>query len=72
MMSEWIPCSERMPDAANGCVLVTALNQMSSGTKYKTVETAWTDDDKWVSTVPIDEVIAWMPLPKPYEGGDNA
>ena len=66
-VSEWIPCSERLP-SEQGQYLVTtyAYNDYYyvdtlSFHKGKFYET----DDEWGDIVDND-VVAWMPLPKPY------
>ena len=80
-MSEWIPVTERMPDNYDE-VLVTVIveNSIFKGDKKRIVETAgWFSDGNgggdWSSV--WDEyrvagirtkVVAWMPLPKSYEG----
>ena len=68
-MSEWIPCSERMPEFSTE-VLVTMewgdRHVMSVEWDSQTNELAWEDtiqNFRW----DFDNVIAWMPLPKPYE-----
>lgn len=71
---EWIPCSERLPDKAFGC-LVTVMD----GDPYTEIEFEnvlpyhvgydsgrWNDADG--EEIPF-EVIAWMPLPKPHREG---
>lgn len=68
----WIPCSERLPDKAFGC-LVTVMD----GDPYTEIEFEnvlpyhvgydsgrWNDADG--EEIPF-EVIAWMPLPEPYK-----
>lgn len=61
----WIPCNERLPEK-NGNYLVTV--ESSDGTasiKYQTVEhygPEWLHDEGKKR-----KVIAWMPLPEPYE-----
>lgn len=78
-MSEWIPVTERMPDTYDE-VLVTIIVKDWNKEK-RCVETAgWFSDGNgggnWSSV--WDEyrvagirtkVVAWMPLPKAYEGG---
>ena len=61
---EWIPCSERLPEAGQvvivsdnrGDVYEYTMNPLSVN-KYI--------DDKW--TFMGHEILAWMPLPKPYK-----
>ena len=71
----WIPCSERLPEEAFGC-LVTVLDcEPSTQTDFENIlpyfvgydgET-WNDADG--KEIPF-EVIAWMPLPQPYKESD--
>lgn len=51
----WIPCSERMPEK-DGYYLTT--------TCYRQVYCDFWNEDHFDRT---EAVIAWMPLPKPYE-----
>ena len=71
VVSEWIPCSERLPETI-GEYLITALSNphknriVSAGyyhSRFKEFGTFKVDGswEKW-------DVIAWMSLPKPYEG----
>ena len=61
-VNQWIPCSDHNPKL-NGSYLVT-----------KALWGAWEIDrdvrldDHWVRD---DKVIAWMPLPKPWEGEEE-
>jgi hypothetical protein len=73
--ARWIPCSERLPDIGE-LVFIT----QNRGDGDKTVETAYLTSDGpndlyWSNELfksrETDEVLAWMPLPKPYEGGDD-
>lgn len=52
----WIPCSERLPEK-KGFYLVT--------TEERETATMGFYEDIWFKT---EKVIAWMPLPKAYEG----
>jgi hypothetical protein len=56
---EWIPCSERLPEAGVS-VIVTS--------KGGYVYTSNIAHGEWEYG---GDVIAWMPLPKPWEGADN-
>ena len=60
----WIPCSERLPEYGE-LVLMSAL--MPLGTKVYIgylSDGSWFCDRLWFR---IDDVLAWMPLPEPYE-----
>lgn len=70
---QWIPCSERLPEAGNfvlgtesdGIVDTWVLQKSFTGKYY------WTDSFE-ERAFDLETVIAWMSLPKPYEsGGDN-
>ena len=57
--SHWTPCSVRLPEE-RGFYLTT--------TKDKAVYCDHWDEDNFDRT---EMVIAWMPLPEPYRGGDE-
>lgn len=63
---QWIPCSERLPD--EGCeVLVSAwTGEVGLGTRHEGENAFWRLDTN--ITVNMANIIAWMPLPKPYKG----
>lgn len=74
VQGEWIPCSEKLP-SEDGCYLVCM------SWKYDNMEVLrWADgwnchrdyDGKISRESEIDgaDITAWMPLPKPYKGGD--
>lgn len=72
---KWIPCSERLPepnrhDALNvdvyylaqtefGDMIVASYNESHEGTKW------W--EQMYSYRIFDDEIVAWMPLPEPYE-----
>ena len=71
----WIPCSERLPEEAFGCLVTVMDCEPSTQTDFENIlpyfvgydgET-WNDADG--KEFPF-EVIAWMPLPKPYKESD--
>ena len=63
---QWIPCSERLPEEdeevlvcdVDGTMEVCDLEMFGEGRGLK-----WTDKNGYESWL---DVIAWMPLPKPY------
>lgn len=62
----WIPCSERLP-SESGWYLITVQG-------YETVadmDWYYTSWGAWNGVSSEQQVIAWMPLPTPYKGGDS-
>ena len=69
----WIPCSERLPEDGRQ-VLVYARSVHYALAKYDEMREAdgtykkqWVTFDAWKPFYTIKEVIAWMPLPEPYQ-----
>jgi len=72
---QWIPCSERLPD-----IMVLVLITMKRGKGYNQEPfqsvgyldangyTWWCAHD---GTCTNQTVLAWMPLPEPYKGGER-
>ena len=68
----WIPCSERLPDRYCHC-LVTRRNDYEDGgfdsdvreDVYIELEGVWDWQSKFEGL--IDNIIAWQPLPAPYQ-----
>ena len=62
---EWIPCSKRLPNE-DGFYLVTITDgEQVAVCKMPFVESEWKGN--WSD----DEVLAWMPLLKPWKGADD-
>ena len=64
----WIPCSERLPELD---VYVIATTQW-----YEITMACRIGDGEWfinegVANAYDDDVIAWMPLPEPYQEGEQ-
>ena len=59
----WIPCSERLPEDDRSKVVTLANGNAEVG--YYSNGDWWCVGDK--VTLENQTVIAWMPLPKPYE-----
>lgn len=62
-VGEWIPCSERLPEP-DEIVLVTC--QTKKG--VRNVNRAYFSNGFWHGSGSMSKVIAWMPLPEPWEG----
>lgn len=61
--TEWIPCSERLPEV--GKMVLTINNHLQCNVLSITVYDTWHDwDDCFVNEL----IVAWMPLPSPWEG----
>lgn len=65
-LQRWIPCSERLPED-EGYYFVTLGDD---GFPDRDVEIVAMQDGDW-DWNPIEQVIAWKPLPEPWEGEDN-
>lgn len=68
----WIPVSESVPKEEHGDYLVTATGE-ERGKKYKRVEIGqWLGDAFWIGWYePEKKILAWMPIPEPWEGADD-
>lgn len=68
---QWIPVTERLPEVV-GRYIVTekrfAVDDRNHKGRYQTiVEEVTFSNNKW-SRANFFEIVAWMPLPEPYEG----
>ena len=79
LQPQWIPCGEKMPKEKDAGILKKLGTEKKSEYVLATVEvkgermavTACTYDGKWdwkmKYAFPDFKVVAWMPLPQPYE-----
>lgn len=58
---QWIPVSERLPIPPTFCLVTT------DGSHGDVIDIALYMSDGWHKA---SEVLAWMPLPEPYKGGE--
>ena len=65
---QWIPCNERLPSGQEN-VIVTIYDDHGD-TPWEYTTNAWHIDGVWIADNDIvcGSVIAWMPLPQPWEG----
>ena len=71
----WIPCSERLPEDAFGCLVTVIDCEPSTQTDFENIlpyvvgydGDSWNDADG--NVIPF-EVIAWQPLPEPFKERD--
>lgn len=68
----WIPCSERLPEEAFGCLVTVMDCEPSAQTDFENILPYFVgyDGHRWNDAdgeeIPF-EVIAWQPLPEPYK-----
>ena len=66
---QWIPCSERLPEEFKRVLCCTDKEEMFLACVY-IFDNGYTFDNEermmWDG-----DVVAWMPLPEPYKGGDE-
>ena len=64
----WIPCSERLPNESGDYLCTIPLDANETYTEVLTFYKGrfYEVDDEW-GAIYHDDVIAWMPLPKPYK-----
>lgn len=63
---QWIPCSERLPEA-DGLYLVVERGIGWNGVKFNACVSALFSQGEWRA----NNVVAWMPLPDPWKGGEE-
>lgn len=69
---QWIPCSERLPNSQE--TVVVSVRDETGDTRYDYTSCGWvtTDKEYWIIDDEINNyVIAWMPLPEPWKGGED-
>ena len=74
----WIPVTERLPEDS-GEYLVSVIDGLYGNGDYKAVGVAWFAHQKdyaivrseWRELGMGEEVVAWMPLPKPWSGKES-
>ena len=68
----WIPCSERLPSESGDYLCTIPLDAEETYTEVLTFHKGkfYEADAEWGETY-HDDVLAWMPLPTPYKGGES-
>ena len=68
--AKWIPCSERLPEDGTTVITFDSMGDIEFGS-YENGKWYWLAEacaDYWTRN---SGVLAWMPLPEPYKGGDT-
>jgi hypothetical protein len=60
----WIPVSERLPKENEEVLVTTEWGEVTIGERYSTIDYFINDG---AINANEDEIVAWIPLPKPYE-----
>jgi hypothetical protein len=70
---QWIPCSERLPSEGEYVLVTENWNGYVRMWRLQSIdnEPTWEVDGMDWYNADIDEAVAWMPLPKPWEGADD-
>ena len=69
---QWIPCSERLPKKGNVVLITNEKGNVKHG-QYRGVHYMASDGtcNWWWKGNRTEGVLAWMPLPQPWEGGQD-
>lgn len=67
---QWIPCSERLPE--DDIEVIVSCTDDSGDTSFSYTTVAWHFKGTWIcNNERCFFIIAWMPLPEPYEVENN-
>ena len=69
---DWIPCSDRLPKKGNVVLITNEKGNVKHG-QYRGVHYMASDGtyNWWWKGNRTEGVLAWMPLPTPWEGGQD-
>lgn len=73
MEMNWIPVSERLPEKSGevlvctDCGYIVVVNYSSKHKQFNNY-----DSSDFNNEYVFDDVVAWMPLPEPFGGDNNA
>lgn len=72
-VGEWIPCSERLPEEKEPVLVQWEKYDRHLNITITYLDVMWLDDAEeevfeTINGMPNGKVVAWMPLPEPWEG----
>lgn len=70
---QWIPCSERLPEEDMDVLVWVygAFDIARVDRDCDTREWRWSFEEFNLYGDEMEQVVAWMPMPEPYEGGED-
>lgn len=69
--AEWIPCSERLPKKGEVVLITNGKGNVRCGQYRSEHDVRDGTHYWWWKGKTVETVLAWMPLPMPYKGGDS-
>ncbi len=67
----WIPCSDRLPKKGEVVLITNGKGNVRCG-QYRSEHDVRSETHYWWwKGKTVESVLAWMPLPTPYKGGDT-
>lgn len=67
----WIPCPERLPKKGEVVLITNGKGNVRCGQYRSEHDVRGETHYWWWKGKTVESVLAWMPLPKPYKGGDD-
>lgn len=64
-MSQWIKCSERMPEEGKPVLVVSSIGGATQNNVYEWDGRTWCDFRADYNELSMDVFTHWMPLPEP-------
>ena len=66
---KWIPITERLPEVNQNVLATTKWNEVTIAERLNFGPECWFIHEG-NTNAHTEDIIAWMPLPEPYKGGD--
>lgn len=66
---KWIPITERLPEVSQNVLATTRWGEVTIAERLNFDPECWFVHEG-STNAHTEDIIAWMPLPEPYKGGD--